>query len=195
MPLRPARVCRFAIRCQEKEATNDEAEEIDIYDPGDSDPYTHEYILMHEPFRRIPLSYYPDVDYGFYPPRLVFGIGLLRDEAVAYAEEQGILGPPGSEYSGAGLLFGFQDMASHFTKLYGHRFMAATVLSRKCDIVLALFDNYSRPKDVESRRKVRDIMRELVKIFPAARERRGYFYWAMNESMYPRGYSRLMYKQ
>ncbi|KAF9014515.1 hypothetical protein BDZ89DRAFT_1076567 [Hymenopellis radicata] len=168
---------------------------VDIYDPGDSDPYTHEYILMHEPFRRIPLSYYPDRDNGFFPPCLVYGVGLLRDEAVAYAEEQGILaGPPGSEYSGTGLLFGYQDMASHFAELYDHSFEAVLVYSRKCDIVLAVFDNYSRPKDAESRRKVRDIMRELVKIFPAARERRGYFYWAMNESMYPQRYSPLMYK-
>ncbi|KAF9014511.1 hypothetical protein BDZ89DRAFT_1076564 [Hymenopellis radicata] len=132
---------------QEKEETNHEEEEIDIYDPGDSDP-----------FRRIPLSYYPDVDYGFYPPCLVFGIGLLRDEAVA-------------------MLFGYQDMASHFAELYDHSIEAVIGLSRKCDIVLALFDNYSRPKDVESRRKA------------------GYFYWAMNESMYPSGaYSPAMYK-
>ncbi len=64
---------------------------------------------------------------------------------------------------------------------------AVTVLSRKCDIVLALFDSYSRPDNAESRRKLRDVMEKLVKIFPAAHERCGWFYWAMNDSMYPQG--------
>ncbi|KAF9014520.1 hypothetical protein BDZ89DRAFT_1166816 [Hymenopellis radicata] len=153
MPLRPARVCRFAIRCQEKEETNHE-EEIDIYDPGDSDPYTHEYILMHEPFRRIPLSYYPDVDYGFYPPCLVFGIGLLRDEAVAYAEEQGILA--------------------------GHLDPNTQVQHRGSYWLVARREQAEGAGYNEGA--------------GAARERRGYFYWAMNESMYPQRYSPLMYK-
>ncbi len=105
-------------------------------------------------------------------------------------------------------------MASHFSELYGCKIKAVTVLSRKCDIVFALFDSYSRPEDIESRLELRDIMQKLIDLFPAALERQGYFYWAMNESMYPPGYvarrclspsdfadtiqlrySRLMYKQ
>ncbi|KAF8912435.1 hypothetical protein CPB85DRAFT_598475 [Mucidula mucida] len=131
----------------------------------------------------------------FWPPCLVVGVGLLRDEAVAYAEEHGILVPSGTKYDPTDLLFAYQDMASHFAKLYGCRMKAVTVLSCKCDIVLALFDSYSRPDNTESRRKLRDVMEKLVKIFPAAHERCGWFYWAMNDSMYPEGYSPLMYKQ
>ncbi|KAF8912430.1 hypothetical protein CPB85DRAFT_1434483 [Mucidula mucida] len=169
------------------EETSDEEEDleedIDIYDPGDSNPYTHEYIFKHEPFCYIPDAYYPDD--GFSPPCLVFGIGLLRHEAVAYAEEHGLLVPSESEYSSTKLLFGYLDMAIHFSELYGRRIEISTALSH----------NYLRPDDTETQDVIKDILGKLVKLFPAAGERLGYFFSSLNERMYPEGYSRLMYKQ
>ncbi|KAF8912400.1 hypothetical protein CPB85DRAFT_1301798 [Mucidula mucida] len=193
--VQPCTQALCALTLQDAAKTDVYEEEVARYDPGDSNPYTHEYIFKHEPFRYLPDPYYPDD--GFTPPTLVFGIGLLRHEAIAYAEEYGILVPSddGSKYIAPQLFRGYRGMASHFSKLYGRRINAVTVLSRKCDIVFAIFDSYSRPEDVETRLEMRDIFRELIEIFPGAIERQGYFYWAMNESMYPPGYSRLMYKQ
>ncbi len=232
--VQPCTQALCALTLQDAAKTDVYEEEVARYDPGDSNvcivlpfqhsngaystvliqPYTHEYIFKHEPFRYLPDPYYPDD--GFTPPTLVFGIGLLRHEAIAYAEEHGILVPSddGSKYIAPQLFRGYRGMASHFSKLYGRRINAVTVLSRKCDIVFAIFDSYSRPEDVETRLEMRDIFRELIEIFPGAIERQGYFYWAMNESMYPPGYvarrylmpsdfadtcqlrySRLMYKQ
>ncbi|KAF8912431.1 hypothetical protein CPB85DRAFT_598342 [Mucidula mucida] len=171
----------------------DSEEDIDIYDPGESNPYTHEYIFKHEPFLYIPDAYYPDD--GFSPPCLVFGIGLWCHEAVAYAEEHGLIVRSEPEYSATDLLFGYLDMAVHFSELYGRRIEISTAFSNKCDIVFALFDNYSRPDDTETQDVIKDILGKLVKLFPAAGERLGYFFSSLNERMYPEGYSRLMYQK
>ncbi len=121
-----------------------------------------------------------------WPPCLVVGVGLLHNEAIAYAEEHGIV-PSGSKNIPTGLFLACQDIASHFSTLFGCRIEAPAVLSRKCDLVLALYDSYSRPADAKSRRNLRDVMEKLLKIFPAARERCGWSYWATNDSMYPEG--------
>ncbi len=75
---------------------------------------------------------------------MVFGIGLLHQEVIVYAEELGILALSESKpkYSGTGLLLGYHAMARHFSKIYGRKIEDMPVMSRKCNMALVLFDNY-----------------------------------------------------